>query len=45
MEWLDSDEFKRHTTTHASNSPSRVSGRVEYVRDMLLAGEENASDN
>ena len=45
MEWLNGDEFKKHTTTHASNSSSRVSGRVEYVRDMLLAGEENASDN
>lgn len=45
MNWLDSDEFKKHTTTHASNSPVRVSGRVEYVRDMLLAGDENASND
>lgn len=45
MSWLDSDEFKTHTTTHASNSPVRVSGRVEYVRDMLLAGEENARND
>ena len=45
MSWLDSDEFKMHTTTHASNSPMRVSGRVEYVRDMLLAGEKNASND
>lgn len=45
MEWLSSDEFKKHTTTHASNSPARVSGRVEYVRDMLLTGEKNASNN
>lgn len=45
MSWLDSDEFKMHTTTHASNSPTRVSGRVEYVRDMLLAGEKNASND
>lgn len=44
-EWISSDEFKKHTTTHASNSPVRVSGRIEYVRDMLLAGEENASNN
>jgi hypothetical protein len=34
MEWINSDEFKVHTTTHASNSPIRVSGRIEYVRDM-----------
>lgn len=39
MEWLNSEEFKFHTTTHASNSPARVTGRVEYVRDCLLAGE------
>ena len=45
MDWLDGDEFKTHTTTHASNSPARVSGRVEYVRNMLLAGEDDASNN
>lgn len=45
MEWLSSEEFKMHTTTHASNSPSRVSGRVEYVRDMLLGGETNAGND
>lgn len=38
MEWLDSEEFKRHTTTHASNSPVRVSGRILYVKNMLLEG-------
>ncbi|MBQ6886456.1 MAG: DUF262 domain-containing protein [Lachnospiraceae bacterium] len=36
MEWIDSEEFLIHTTTHASNSPKRVSGRIEYVRDELL---------
>ncbi len=45
MEWLESEEFKTHTTTHASNSPARVSGRIEYVRDMLLAGDKDASNN
>lgn len=45
MEWVGSEDFKKHTTTHASNSPARVSGRVEYVRNMLLAGDENASDD
>jgi hypothetical protein len=39
MEWLASDDFKKHTTTHASNSPKRVTGRIEYVRDALLAGD------
>lgn len=45
MEWLESDEFKKHTTTHASNSPMRVRGRIEYVRDCLLAGDKNADNN
>lgn len=45
MEWLDSEEFKTHTTTHASNSPKRVVGRIEYVRDMLLEDGADASDN
>ena len=44
MEWLESEEFKIHTTTHASNTKVRVVGRIEYVRDMLLAGDNNASD-
>ncbi|MCH9019674.1 MAG: DUF262 domain-containing protein [Proteobacteria bacterium] len=35
-EWLDSAEFKRHTTTHASNSGPRLRGRIEFVRDALL---------
>ena len=44
MEWLGSEEFKKHTTTHASNSPRRVSGRIEYVRDVLLKGDCNEND-
>jgi hypothetical protein len=32
--------FKYHTTTHASNNKSRVVGRIEYVKNMLLYGEE-----
>jgi len=36
MTWLDSKDFEGHTTTHASNSLSRVKGRIEYVRDRLL---------
>jgi uncharacterized protein with ParB-like and HNH nuclease domain len=34
--WIDSDEFIRHTTTHASNSSPRLRGRIEFVRDQLL---------
>jgi uncharacterized protein YlaI len=36
MGWLNSDEFKYHTTTHASNSSNRLKDRVEFVRDSLL---------
>lgn len=35
-EWLEGEEFRRQTTTHASNSGPRLVGRVEYVRDQLL---------
>lgn len=36
IDWIESEEFRIHTTSHASNSPKRVIGRIEYVRDMLL---------
>ncbi len=36
INWLDSSEFKRQTTTHASNSGPKLRARVEYVRDQLL---------
>lgn len=36
VDWIESDKFRIHTTSHASNSPKRVKGRIEYVRDMLL---------
>lgn len=36
--WLGCDAFTEHTTTHASNSPRRLRGRVEFVRDSLLKG-------
>ncbi len=44
MEWLNSEQFKIHTTTHASNSPKRVRGRIEYVRDSLLKGDGNENN-
>jgi hypothetical protein len=34
--WLNSDDFKRHTTSDAANSRVKVVGRVEYVRNQLL---------
>ena len=36
VDWIGSDEFRIHTTTNASNSLNRVTGRIEYVRNMLL---------
>ncbi len=38
MAWLDSDEFKKHTTTHASNSRPKLKGRIEYVKNKILKG-------
>jgi hypothetical protein len=36
LEWLESDEFKVHTVSDASNSRPKVVGRIEFVRDKLL---------
>ena len=36
MKWLTSSEFKRQTTSDASNNPDRLKNRVEFVRDALL---------
>jgi hypothetical protein len=35
-EWLASDEFKKWTTSDASNNRANLVGRVEYVRDKML---------
>lgn len=36
IDWLESPEFKKQTTTHASNSGPKLRARIEYVRDQLL---------
>ena len=36
MTWLNSREFQRQTTTHGSNSSTRLRGRIEFVKDALL---------
>lgn len=36
VDWINSDKFKYHTTTHSSNTLSRVTGRIEYVKNILL---------
>ncbi|MGL4461115.1 MAG: hypothetical protein ACRC1K_03105 [Planctomycetia bacterium] len=38
LSWLDSEEFRSNTTTHASNSAPRMRKRIEFVRDCLLNG-------
>lgn len=35
-EWLESNEFKFHTTTDASNNHGKLKARIEFVRDCLL---------
>lgn len=34
--WLESDEFKYHTTSDASNNQGKLKARIEFVRDCLL---------
>jgi len=36
LKWLDSPEFKKHTTTHASNSGPKLRGRIDFVKNKLL---------
>ncbi|WP_068818616.1 DUF262 domain-containing protein [Phormidesmis priestleyi] len=36
MTWLDSPEFKEHTTSDGLNSKTKVKNRIEYVRDKFL---------
>jgi hypothetical protein len=36
VDWLDSPEFRKLTTSDSSNSRPKVVGRIEYVRDQLL---------
>ena len=34
--WLNSPEFKKHTTSDASNSRPKLIGRIGFVKDQLL---------
>lgn len=36
MDWIDSKEFKKHTTSDAANNKNKLVGRIEFVRDCLL---------
>ena len=44
IDWLESDDFEFHTTTHASNSPKRLAGRVEFVKNKLLEASYDESN-
>lgn len=35
--WINSKEFKIHTTSDAANNRNKLLGRVEFVRDCLLS--------
>ena len=37
--WIDSEEFKEKTTSDAANNKSKLTGRIEFVRDKLLKHE------
>lgn len=41
IDWIESSEFKEHTTTDASNNQGKLRARVEFVRDKLLMRDEN----
>ena len=36
VRWLESNEFRKWTTSDAANSKSKVIGRIEFVRDCIL---------
>ena len=36
IKWIESQEFKKWTTSDAANSKNKVVGRIEFVRDCLL---------
>jgi hypothetical protein len=36
IEWIDSDQFKKHTTSDAANNKNKLFGRIEFVRGCLL---------
>lgn len=36
LSWIESQEFKYHTTSDASNNQGKLKARIEFVRDCLL---------
>ena len=44
MDWLESGEFKDHTTTDASNNQGKLRDRIEFVRNSLLGSSNNETN-
>ena len=42
ISWIESEEFKEHTTSDASNNQGKLKARVEFVRDELLKRDTTA---
>lgn len=36
VDWINSKEFKEHTTSDASNNKNKLIGRIEFVKNCLL---------
>lgn len=39
VSWIDEDEFLKRTKSDAANNKSKLVGRIQYVKEKLLAGE------
>ena len=36
IDWLDSPEFKKHTTSDSANNTNKLNGRIDYVKNKIL---------
>jgi len=36
IDWLDSPEFKEHTTSDSANNTNKLNGRIDYVKNKIL---------
>jgi hypothetical protein len=36
INWLDSPEFKKHTTSDSANNTNKLNGRIDYVKNKIL---------
>lgn len=41
LSWIESNEFKIHTTSDASNNQGKLKARIEFVRDCLLGKKQD----